>query len=242
MSTVVSARASDRVPLVGTGLSAGLNGPSVVSGGIGQIVPIDTALVTCSMLVTFSDVDGGETPGTNYDSALSSGGLTFSERFAGQSVSFNGDFDVISGLPSNPLQTQVGEAGQNLDVFDYAGNALAGLGPIGYPDIDAIGEGSIAILFPVVQSQVRLTLVGGNGGSATLRFYRRDGSLIDEVVVSALGDLSYGFGTFDNSNIIAGILIQNSDESGIGVDNICYDAAPTSVRPVTWGILKQRYR
>jgi hypothetical protein len=145
-------------------------------------------------------------------------------------------------LPSNPLQSQVGAAGQNLDVFDYAGNVLAGLGPIGYPDIDAIGEGSIAILFPMPQAQVKLSLVGGNGGSATLSFYRGDGSLIDEVMVSDLGDMAYGFGTFDGSPVIAGILIQNSDASGLGVNNICYGGETLSARSATWGRLKQLYR
>ena len=80
---------------------------------------------------------------------------------------------------------------------------------------------------------VKLSLVGGNGGSATLRFYRRDGSFIDEVVVSDLADHSYAFGTVDGHYIIAGILIQNTDASGIGVDDICYDGSPTGARPVT---------
>jgi hypothetical protein len=241
MSSLASAFAADRVPLVGTGSPASFGRPAVVSGG-GQIVPIDTSLVMCSDSVTFSDIAGGGTPGTSYDGVLSSGGLLFSERFIGQSVSSSGDFDVISGSPSNHLKPQPGEPGQNLDVFDYAGNVLTGLGPLGFPDIDAIGEGSIAMYFPAVQSMVKLTIVGGNGGSATLRFYRRDGSLIDEVVVPAMGDLSYGFGTFDGSYIIAGILIQTDDASGIGVDNICYESMPTSARPVTWGNLKRRYR
>ena len=237
-----SALAGDRVPLVGTGPRTPLDRPSVVSGVIGQIVPVDPELVPCPQLVTFAEVEGGPTPGTNYDDVLMSGDLLFSERFAGQSVSSNGDFDVISGLPSNPLQSQVGAPGQNLDVFDYSGNVLAGLGPIGYPDIDAIGEGSIAIYFAAAQSMVKLSLVGGNGGSATLSFYRRNGSLIDDVVVSDLADQPYGFGTLDGSSTIAGILIQSADESGIGVNNICYDPAPVLARKVTWGTLKLLYR
>jgi hypothetical protein len=214
----------------------------VASSTSGDIVPIDPAQVTCYKLATFSDLDGGEPPGTNYDGVLSSGGLLFSERFAGQTVSSSDVFDVISGLPSNPIQPLAGEPGQNLDVFDYAGNVLTGLGPIGFPDIDAIGEGAIAIYFTAAQARVKFSLVGGNGGSATLRFYRRDGSLIDEVVVSDLADLPYAFATLDESYTIAGILIQNTDASGIGIGDICYDDAPVGVRPVTWGSLKQRYR
>lgn len=242
MGIMGSAHASDRGPLVGTsappiGLPA-----STVNSVFGAIVRIDTSLVSCSAPVTFSDLDGGEPPGTNYDGVLSSGGLLFSERFDGQSVAFTDGFDVVAGVPSNPLQPMSGETGQNLDVFDYAGNVLSGLGPIGFPDIDAIGEGSIAIYFVAAQSKVRFSLVGGNGGSATLTFYRRDGSRIDELGVSNLADGPQAFGTLDESYSIAGILIQNTDASGIGVDDICYDEAPVKVHPMTWGSLKRLYR
>jgi hypothetical protein len=237
-----SAHAADRVPLVGNGVPDPFHRASVVSSAIGDIVPIDTALVSCATVVTFSDVNGGASPGTDYDGVLDSGGLLFSERFAGQSLASSSPFDVVTGTPSDPLQSLAGEPGQNLDVFDFAGNALAGLGPIGFPDIDAIGEGSIAIYFSAAQSRVRFSLVGGNGGSATLRFYRRNGSLIDEVVVSGLADLAYAFGTRDDGYDIAGVLIQNDDASGMGIDDICYDGAPVSTRTVSWGSLKQRYR
>ena len=242
MSSAISAHAGDRVPLVGTHPPTTANRPSVVSGQTGLIVPVDPEQVPCPQVATFSAVEGGPNPGTNYDGVLNVGDLFFAERFAGQSLSSSGDFDVISGSPSMPLQVEVGEPGQNLDVFDYVGNVLAGLGPLGYKDIDAIGEGSIAIYFPEAQAKVKLSLVGGNGGSATLGFYRRDGSLIDEVVVSNLGDLSYGFGTLDDSHTIAGILIQNTDASGIGVNDICYEAMPTSALRVTWGSLKRLFR
>jgi hypothetical protein len=62
------------------------------------------------------------------------------------------------------------------------------------------------------------------------------------VVVTGLGDLPYGFATYDGSYSIAGLLIQNADASGVGVDDICYDAAPVSAHPLSWGTLKQLYR
>ncbi len=241
MATLGSAHASDRVPLTGTSPRTPVGPPSVISVN-GSIVSIDTALVQCSLQATFSDLEGGEAPGTNYDDVLSSGGLFFSERFVGQSVSSAGDFDVILGVPSNPLQPQAGEAGQNLDVFDYAGNMLTGLGPLGFPEGDAIGEGAMAIRFPADQSKVKLTIVGGNGGTATLKFYRSDGSLIDELVVSNLTDLGYAFGTSDDSRAIEGILIENADPSGIGLGGVCYDDPPVSTHQQTWGTLKRRYR
>jgi hypothetical protein len=241
MGSVISAHAGDRVPLVGTAPPPA-GQPSVTSGETGQIIPVDPDQVPCLPGTSFAEVAGGAPPGTNYDGVLYAGALYFAERFAGQSVSSNGLFDVISGLPSAPLQPQAGEPGQNLNVFDYAGNVLTGLGPLGFQDIDAIGEGSIAIFFPELQAKVKLSLVGGNGGSASLAFYRADGSLIDEVEVSNLGDLSYGFGTLDGSNSIAGILIQHTDASGIGLIGVCYDVFVTSTHRTTWGSLKRRFR
>jgi hypothetical protein len=243
MSGVFSAHAGDRVPLVGTGPQAPGLHVSAAKSESGQIVSVDPNQVPCPLMLTFAGVDGGPTPGTNYDDVLSVGDLSFAEHFVGQSVSSSGDFDVVSGTPSQPLQLETGAAGQNLDVFDYQGNVLAGLGPLGYKDIDAIGEGAIAIYFPAAQAMVSFSLLGGNGGSASLRFYRQDGTLIDQVVVTDLGDLTYGFETLDGSYSIAGILIQNTDVSGIALNNICYDPQmPTSARPTTWGSLKQLYR
>jgi len=239
--SAASAHAGAPDPLRGEGMPRSTP-RSIVSGGSGQIVPLDTLDVPCPLLINFAKVPSGDYPGTNYDGIVISGDVQFSEHFAGQSVGSNGVFDVVSGTPTDPLQSEAGAAGQNLDLFDDATKVLAGLGAIGYPDIDAIGEGSIAIYYPAAQSRVKLSIVGGNGGSARVRFYRQNGSLIDEVVVSGLTDLSYGFGTFDDSHIIAGILIQNDDASGIGVANVCYDGFKVSTRPLTWGRLKQLYR
>jgi hypothetical protein len=241
VSGLVGVARADRFPLVGLN-SAPRQGTSSVNPVGGQIVSVDPSLVPCSRVVTFDDLKGGDTPGTNYDGVVVSGGLLFAERFVGQTQGASGDFDAIAGTPSSPLMPQAGDAGENLDVFDYSGNVLVGLGPIGFPDIDAIGEGAIAIFFPLPQSKVKLDLVGGNGGSATLSFYRPNGTLIDNVTVTDLGDLPYGFATSDASASIAGILIQNSDASGIGVVNICYDTSVTNTRIASWGSLKQLYR
>lgn len=234
------AESSDRTPLVGTAPTVGRN--SLVTPSTGGIVSISPSLVPCDQVANFSDVDGGESPGTNYDGLVFSGGLQFAERFQGQTLGYAGDFDVVIGAPSNPLVLQTGAAGQNLDVFAYSGNVLTGLGPLGYPDLDAIGEGAIAISFPIPQERVSLQIVGGNGGTSTLSFYRTDGSLIDNVVISGLADDSYGFRTADATLSIAGILIQNTDASGIGVTNICHAGNLVSSSPVTWGRIKTRYR
>lgn len=232
---------ADRVPLLGSSTRA-FEGPSSAHSAAGLIVPVLPDSVPCGESVTFFDVLGGATPGTNYDDIVWSGGIVFAECFAGQTVGSSADFDVVSGSPTSPLEPRVGVPGQNLDVFDYSTNVLAGLGPLGYPDLDAIGEGAFSMYFPAPQSRLSLQIVGGNGGSATLDFYRADGTLIDTVSLSGLGELVYGFATANGESSITGIVIQNTDPSGIGVDNICFDLGNVSSRQATWGSLKSRYR
>jgi hypothetical protein len=234
---------ADRLPLIGSGAVAPLTGGSINHLTNFLIVPVDPDSVPCPQSATFNSLPGGENPGANYDDIIQSGGLYFAERFVGQTLSYNGDFDVISGIPTNPLSLQAGASGQNLNVLLYTtSNVLGGLGNLGYPDLDAIGEGSIAISFPTPQSRVSFEIVGGNGGSATLGFYGANGSLLDNVVVSGLAEIRYGFATADGERSIAGILIQSTDPSGIGVDNICHDGGVTSPHAATWGRLKTLYR
>lgn len=213
-----------------------------LTNATGLIVTVNPDSVSCITKANFEDVVGGEAPGMSYDVPLWSGGVLFGERFLGQSIGYSGLYDVITGTPSNPLQIQAGAVGQNLSVFAYVTNVLTGLGNLGWPDIDAIGEGSIAIALPVNQSRIALDLVGGNGGDAVLSFYRADGTLIDALTVSGLGEFRYGFATGDLSNSIAGILITTTDPSGIGIDNVCHEGTVVPARALSWGTLKTRYR
>ena len=233
---------ANRVPLVGSSATAPSGTISSVTALKGMIVAVAPDSVPCIQIATFGDLLGGENPGTNYDGLVWSGGMQFAERFMGQKLSSSGDFDVVLGSPINPLILQVGAPGQSLDVFAYTTNVLAGLGHLGYPDLDAIGEGSIAMYFPLSQSRVSFQLVGGNGGSATLSFYRADGSLIDNVVVSGLADLAYGFATFNGAPSISGILVQNTDPSGIGVVNICHGGDIVKSHSMSWGNINTLYR
>lgn len=231
---------ANRAPLLGSGVTLpGGTRSSVTSVG-GMIVAVPTDSVPCTQTATFDDLAGAD--GTDYDGLVWSGGLMFAERFAGQTLSYSDVFDVVSGVPLDPLTPQPGLPGQNLVVFDYTTNVLAGLGRLGFPDFDAMGEGAMSVYFPIPQSRVSFQLVGGNGGSATLSFYRADGSLIDNVVVNGLAELYYGFRTADGSSSIAGILIQNTDPSGIGLDNVCYSGGSVGTHTVSWGGLKVLYR
>jgi PEP-CTERM motif len=190
------------------------------------------ASLTGTGLVTFDDVAGGAAPGTNYDGILASGGEHFAERFVGQTRSTNGDFDVLSGSPTGTLTLQVGASGQNLNVIVNAGTqVMDGLGPAGFPNFNAIGEGAFAVLFTNDQSQFGFQLVGGNGGSATVNFYRRDSSLIQSIVVGGLADAFYGFSRDLGVQDIAGISIFNDDLGGIAIDNLKFDVPSTATVP-----------
>ncbi len=210
-------------------------GPSGVTSAAsltGNVVAVDPATLECAGVIDFNDVGVG-----NYDAIFESGGADFAERFVGQSLSFSGNFDVLSGTPTSPLTLQAGTAGQNLSVTNSACCAtpvLAGLGPLGYPALDAIGEGSMAVLFDYDQSQFGFELVGGDGGSATLSFFRRDGSLVDQVVVTGLNTQAYGFARVGGVHDIAGISIENTDPGGIGLDNLCSDVPGVPGTPATF--------
>jgi len=224
------------------GPTESIPGNAQFTSATGLISLVDPNTVDCVQVTTFDDVAGGPAPGANYDGIFPSIGVYFAERFVGQTIAYNGNFDVITGVPSNPLQLQPGLAGQNLNVFDNSTNVLTGLGPLGFPEADAIGEGAVAMFFPIAQAQLSLQIVGGNAGSATLDFYRADGSLIDTIVLAGLGDATYGFQRVGGPGDIGGVLIQNDDPAGIGFDNICHDVAVTDTRPETWGRIKTLYR
>ena len=196
--------------------------PSVVLAvGVTQI---PAGSLTGTGLITFDDVAGGGSPGTNYDAIFESDGASFAERFVGQTLTPSGDFDTLSGVPSTPLALQIGAAGQNLNVFIHTtSNVLTGLGNKGFPSFDGIGEGSFAVLFDYDQSEFGFELVGGDGGSATVEFFKRDGSLIDTILLGGLSDQSYGFQRDGGLKDIAGISIWNTDGGGIGFDNLIHD-------------------
>ena len=109
---------------------------------------VSPATLTGGGLISFEDVVGAPSPGTSYDGLMGSGGALIAERFVAQALSYSGDFDVLSGLPGNPLTLQTGDPGQNVLVFETGSGKIAlGLGAAGYPSFDALGEGSVAVLF-----------------------------------------------------------------------------------------------
>ena len=204
---------------------------ALVAVGHSHAAPINLispSFLTGTQVATFNDVPGGDAPGTNYNAVFVSGGVSFAERFTGQTNAPASGFDVLSGLPTGPLSLTLGAINQNLNIFLNDGNqVLTGLGPVGFPSNDAIGEGSIAALFSTNQSEFGFDIVGGNGGSAFLSFFRRDGSLIDSLVLSGLGSTSYAFSREGGILDIAGVSIYNNDGGGIAFDNVRFNVPST---------------
>jgi hypothetical protein len=197
--------------------------PVIASAQIDQVNP---ATLTATTVAAISDVATG-----NHDEIVSSGGLTFAERFAGQTLSANGNFDVLSGIPTGPLTLQAGLPGQNLFLDNRGGGGgveITGIGPLGFPNSNALGEGSIAFLFPSNQFEFGLQLEGTSGGSATFDFFRRDGSLIGEVALSNLTDRLVAFRRTGSVGDIAGVSIFHDDLGGFFFDNIRYHTVPES--------------
>lgn len=209
-----------------TKLLAGIGCLAVM--GVANADPInevDYFSLTGTELIDFESFAGGGAPGTNYDGLIDADGATFGERFDGQILGASGNSDTLSGVPVGGLNLVAGAAGQNLNIFtrNPDGNVLTGLGNLGFPDFDAIGEGAIAILFDNDQSEFGFQSVGGNLGDATFEFWARDGSLIATITPTGLGVDFFGFQREGGVQDIAGITIWNTDPAGIGFDDIIFD-------------------
>jgi PEP-CTERM motif len=199
------------------------------------INPIFPSQLRVSDLIDFNDLPLG-----NHDEVISLFGASFAERFAGQTLSVSGDFDALSGRPTGPLTLLAGAPFRNLDVsnnpFGPPGNrVLDGLGPLGFPSFSAIGEGSVAVLFDIDQSQFGFDILQTNGGSAVLSFFQRDGSLIETLTLSDLTDGPRAFQREGGIADIAGFSIYNNDPGGLAYDNLRLDTIPEPATFILFG-------
>jgi len=215
---------------------------AVSTGASAQISQVSYGSLTGTKFVDFDDIAGVGPPGINYDSVFSSNGVGFAERFVGQTVSPTGDNDQLGGATSGTLELQAGAAGRNLSVLTGMGTqVLAGLGPSGFPNDSARGEGAFAVLFPTNQSQFGFELFGGEGGTANIDFFRVDGSHIQSIVLGGLGlSTFYGFSRDGGTQDIRGISIWNTDSGGIGFDNLRFDDQPFGgavPEPDSWALM-----
>jgi hypothetical protein len=212
---------------VGLNVDRAFEGTPRMAPSNGGIEEIDPSTLTCDGIIQFDDITGGIQPGTHYDTVVESDGADFAERFVGQTLTLSGNFDILSGTPSGPLSLQVGAANHNVGVVEAPScgptQILAGWGPPGFPDFSGGGEGCFAVLFDFDQSEFGFRICGGNGGTAAVNFFQRNGSLIDQIVVANLSDQVYAFRRLGGVNDIAGISIHNDDPGGVGFDDLCHD-------------------
>lgn len=195
--------------------------------GTDPICRVLPSTLTGNHVITFNEFTGTQDPGLNFDGVVDLDGAAFAERLGGQSASSpeGSDFDVLSGAPTAPLSAQVGAPNQNVNiVFDNPSNAqvIDGLGPTGFPNPNAIGEGALAVVFDADQFELGFEIVGANAGTATVSFFKRDGSLIETEVLSLetlAGAQPFAFRRAASTRDIAGISIHNDDNGGIGYDN-----------------------
>jgi hypothetical protein len=181
--------------------------------------PVNLAAYVSLTGNTVADIS--DVPSANWDGILLSGGLSFAERLLGQSLAFNGNFDVL-GDTATAAALQVGAANQNVVT---TGGVVAGLGPLGNPDANAIGEGALAVLFPTAQFELGFRIFGSNppDNSARVRFWDAAGGLIGSVTLVGFSDGLFGFRREGNVADIMAITIDNLDGAGIGFDDFKYD-------------------
>ncbi|MEP5154710.1 hypothetical protein [Planktotalea sp.] len=177
-----------------------------------------------SSLIDFNDVTSSIGIGSRIDEVLKRDGAAFGERFIGQTRHAHGDHDVISGAPILPLTLRDGGRGQTLGAMHLKGSiVLHGHGHRVYPKVEAVGEGSVAVLFDRDQPALSFDLRGGEQGFASVIFIRRDGSTIDTHTLGPLGEDSFGFERKSGQPDIAGFILLNTDPQGIALDNLRFD-------------------
>lgn len=175
-------------------------------------------------VITFDDIQSGFGIGHPIDTLLIRPGARFGERFSGQTLTPEGDFDRVSGAALSPLTAIPGAPGATLGALRLGPTiVLQGNGPRAFPRTEAVGEGAIAVEFDNDQAALAFDLRGGEAGSLEVTFLRRDGSEIARLVLSPLHEESYGFARQGNISDIAGILITNTDPQGVAIDNVAFD-------------------
>lgn len=191
------------------------------------ICRVDPRSLVLTRTITFDELPSGWDPGYQVDDILVQDGARFAERFAGQTLEANGDFDVVLGSALPPLTLLPGASGQSLSVVSLnKSNILNGFGPAGFPRPQAQGEGAIAVMFDTDQPALAFHLLGGEAGVAKVQFLRRDGSVIEEIYIDTDGTLDLGFLRQDSVSDIAGFVVTNVDPEGLGIDNVRFGPPP----------------
>ncbi len=206
-----------------------------------EILPADYAALgrDLNQLADFETLPQHREPGFRLDRLYRHRGMWLGERLAGQSVSGDGAHDALQGRRYAPLAVLPGAPGQNQSIAFHRGfgsNALFPLGKIGFPDLEARGEGAVAILFDQDQWAVAFKVHSGYarplGGAAKtgaliVSFYDRRGRLIARTSRKlAIGINAFGFRRDGRRADIAAITVENTDPGGIAMDDLIYELRP----------------
>jgi len=194
-------------------------GPALACEAPVCLVPNDS--LSLSRVITFDTLPTSMGIGRDLSGIVTADGARFGEHFAGMIRGESGSYDRFTGPPDAPLRIVPGPDRGNLGtMLLYGTTILHGHGPALFPRTEAIGEGSIAVLFDEGQAALALDIRGGEGGTATIRFYTRDGALLHGIEIAGLGEAQVSFLRQGQQADIAGILLENADPEGIGMDNL----------------------
>ncbi len=203
-----------------------------------EILPADYAALgrELTQLADFETLPQRREPGFRLDRLYRHRGMWLGERLAGQTVSSIGAHDSLAGFPDAPLAVLPGAPGRNQSIAFHRGfgsNALFPLGKIGFPDLEARGEGSVAVLFDQNQWALAFKVHSGYarplGGAAKtgaliVTFYDRRGKVIARTSRDlAVGINLFGFRRAGRRADIAAITVENTDPGGIALDDLIYD-------------------
>lgn len=201
---------------------------------------VDPGSLTVGDVEDFEAVALGDVAGV-----LDLDGVDLGERFAGQTTgveSLFDDYETIEGSPDAPLALAANAlASENLRVEDVSDNRIVS----GLLE-DENGVGAFAVLFEVDQFEIGLTLGGADlnleDDTGTFRFYRRDGTLIDTVLIVPLKGsigvtLPLAFRREGAVADLAGFTFQNDDFLGVYIDDLIFSKTAAVPSPPSLALL-----
>ena len=158
----------------------------------------------------------------NVAGLISQTGASYGERLAGQTLGISGGSDTLSGTPTGPLSLL-----SNATVADNIGIIVSGSNVI-YGDLNgAGGEGALSVLLDSDTDVFGFAIVGAGAGNFNVQFFDVSGSLLGSLTQTAANGF-FGFAT-TGGDLIRAVSITNTDQGGIGFDNVTFNAAVAAV-------------
>lgn len=215
--------------------------PDPVSEPVPEPVPYALLAERLEGRVDFEDRGAFPEPGIAIRGLYRVQGAALGGRFAGQTRVTRaigpGLFDALTGQPAGPLRLEPDDDSATLSLATHRGLgsvAAFPLGPRGFPDIGARGEGALAVLFDAPQRATGFRLHADYAdplgtrpppGAITVTFHAADGSLLGAVTERlAAGPLAFGWRFA--ARPVAGFTLTTTDPGGIAIDDILFDAPP----------------